>query len=310
MCEVCGTLTVHAESSKNTYDPTRTLTVRNRFARKMRVKFKKIDQEIYDAIVNKDVLGLKNPTTFQSRPRQFDFPSNEQKINSFIAWLDELINENLLTVTRTPGGEYRWTDMYVEDTYKRGLIRGRQEMRNAGMEIPSMQDTGGIEASMSTPVNMGRVQILFVRAFENLKGITSQMSTQISRVLAQGLMDGDNPRRIAKKLHRVITGMGENLGVTDTLGRYIPAQRRAETLARTEIIRAHHKGMMQEFRSWGVHGVQVIAELKTAGDDRVCEVCMGLQGTTYSLDEAENLIPVHANCRCIVIPKEAPNRMR
>ncbi|MFP4018069.1 MAG: minor capsid protein [Bacteroidales bacterium] len=308
MCEIHSPLTIYRESNKNTYDPTRTLTIRNRFARKMRVRFKKVRREVYDAIVKNDVFGLENPTVSQSSPRQFDFPSNSDKISAFVEWLQELIDEEVLTVSKTSSGTTRWTDMYVEDTYKRGLIRARQEMRNAGMEVPPMEETGGVEASMSTPVNMGRVEALFVRAFEDLKGITSQMSTQISRVLSQGLMDGDNPRRIARKLNYVISGTGKNLGVTDTLGRFIPAERRAEMLARTEIIRAHHKGMIQEYREWGVHGVHVLAEIRTAGDHRVCDLCQGYEGTTYSLDEAENMIPFHPMCRCITIPLEDKNR--
>lgn len=300
MCEICVN-NLHVNKQAHTYDPTRTMTIRNMFARKMRVRFDKVRREINDAIVDKDVFGLNDTPTVQARRRQFDFPTNDKKVSEFMEWLNELIEDNIITVTQTVSGEGRWTDMYVEDTYKRGVIRARQEMKNGGMNIPNVEQSGGIEAAM-TPVHMERVRVLYLRVFEELKGITSQMATQISRVLSQGLMDGDNPRRLATKLNYVITGMGENLGTTDTLGRFIPARRRSELLARTEIIRAHHKGMIQEFRNYGVQDVHVLAELRTAGDARVCDVCQGLEGATYTLDEAENLIPVHPLCRCIVIP--------
>jgi SPP1 gp7 family putative phage head morphogenesis protein len=95
--------------------------------------------------------------------------------------------------------------------------------------------------------------------------------------------------------------MGD-LGITDTLGRFIPAQRRAEMLARTEIIRAHHLATIQEYRNWGVLGIYVKGEWKTAGDDRVCSQCASLEGNIYTLDEIESMIPLHPNCRCIALP--------
>lgn len=299
MCEICAnTLTAYQRGSQ---DPTRTTTIRNTFARKMRKRFDTVQREIHDAIVDKDVFGLTNPTVLQARSRQFDFPTNEGKIEAFMEWLNELIEDEIITVSRVGGENIRWTDIYVEDTYKRGVIRARQEMRNAGLDVPPIEQTGGIEAAM-TPVHMDRVKTLFLRTFEDLKGVTSQMATQISRVLSQGLMDGDNPIRLARKLDYVIRGTGNNLGVTDTLGRFIPGRRRAEMIARTELIRAHHKGTVQEYRNWGVQGVNVQAEFRTAGDHRVCDICSSLQGSVYSLDEAENLIPVHPMCRCIVLP--------
>jgi SPP1 gp7 family putative phage head morphogenesis protein len=95
--------------------------------------------------------------------------------------------------------------------------------------------------------------------------------------------------------------MGD-LGITDTLGRFIPAARRAEILARTEIIRAHHLGTIQEYRNQGLLNIVVKAEWKTAGDDRVCTKCASLEGKVFTLDEIEPMIPAHPNCRCIALP--------
>lgn len=309
MCETCQTYSVNSKQ-KGSYDPSHTTTLRNLFARQMRVRFDKLKREIYDAIVTKDGFGLQeNITVFQITPRQFSFPTNKKKIEEFMKWLKLQINRDILSTMYMPqlGNALaeEWTNLYILDSYKRGVIRARAEMRNAGYDVPSIEQSGGIDVIMQTPIHMDRVGILYIRAFEDLKGITSAMSSQISRVLAQGMIDGDNPRVIARKLLKVITGEGKDLAVTDSLGRFIPAKRRAEMLARTEIIRAHHKGMIQEMRNWGIEGVHVLAEFRTAGDERVCEQCGAMQGTTYTLDEAENLIPVHPMCRCIVIPVES-----
>jgi very-short-patch-repair endonuclease len=90
-------------------------------------------------------------------------------------------------------------------------------------------------------------------------------------------------------------GMGD-LGLVDSLGRFIPARRRAEILARTEIIRAHHYANVNEYKTWGAFGVSVVAEFRTAGDDRVCEECAALEGKIFTLDEILPMIPIHPQC--------------
>lgn len=315
MCDICGTYHEHepilAFNEQYKYDPTRTTALRNMFSSKIRARFEETRVEIKKAIVEQDVLALQpvnNLTANQPGYRQFDFPTDSRKVEEFMKWIEKLIEQNILTTTTIPqlGGaiSQRWTDVFILDSYKRGVIRARQEMRKVNSSIPSIEQTGGIEVSMSTPFHADRVGLLYIRTYEDLKGITSQMSTQISRVLSQGMIDGDNPRLIARKLNYVISGMGESLGTTDTLGRFIPAKRRAEMLARTEIIRAHHKAMVQEYRNWGISGVRVLAEFRTAGDRRVCDRCQSMEGNIYTLDQAENLIPVHPLCRCIILPFE------
>ena len=303
-CTYQSNLNTYAKASR--VDPTRTLTLRNSFVMDMRRRFNKVNRQIYEAIVTQDVFALQNPTTYAPGRRAFNFPTTQGKVASFMDWLKQLQEQEILTVTRMPqlgaATNVAWTDMYVQDSYKRGVIRARHEMGAAGMMVPSIETTGGITASMSTPFHMDRVGVLYSRVFSELQNITSAMDNQISKVLAQGLIDGDGPRLLAKKIHG--TMHGGMPGLTDSLGRFMPGARRAEILARTEVIRAHHVGMIQEYKNWDVVGVKVLAEWRTAGDTRVCDECARLQarGVPYSLDEAEGLIPKHPQCRCIVLP--------
>lgn len=320
MCKTCTTyqtnsvLSVYAQERQ--YDPTRTTTLRNSFARDMRRRFRKIRGLIRQAVVDKDVFGLSVQNneampiilTQAVPPRNaFNFPRSGDKVNAFMEWLRQQVDKELLQVGTIPqlgrATEQAWTDLYVADSYKRGVMRSRYEMGKAGFKVPGIAQTGGIDAVMDTPFHMDRVGLLYSRVFEELKGITSAMDTQISRVLSQGMIDGDGPALLARKMNAVISGKGiGDLGITDTLGRFISAERRATVMARTEIIRAHHKGMMQEYRNWEVEGVYVKAEHSTAGDERVCAQCAGLENTEYTLQEAENAIPVHPQCRCIALP--------
>lgn len=304
-------------------DPTRTITLRRRYAAQMRKRFRHFRGMIWDAIVNKDVFGIAGGNsglqgnvlvTHQANVPDgaFDFPRVDQKINAFMEWLEEQAENELLTVGRRQqigsAIEQSWQDVFIEDTYKRGVLRATHELGLAEFpDITSVEARGGIEVVMSMPAHTDRMGVLFTRAFNELKGITNAMDQHISRVLAQGLADGDGPRLLARKLNATISGKGaRGLGITDTLGRFIPAQRRAEILARTEVIRAHHQGMVQTYKNWNVIGVSVQAEFRTAGDNRVCSQCLALEGEKfYTLAAVENLIPVHPQCRCMILPARA-----
>ena len=293
------------------YDPTRTTTLRNAFAREAVRRFKELKAVIALSVYQNDCFGLKPQIhTFQMRavpPGAFAFTRSAEKVSAFMLWLNDQVKAGIITVAELEqvgeGVEAMWTNKYILDSYKRGVQRARYEMRKVGIDIPTIEDSGGIDAVMNNIFHIDRVGLLYTRVYKDLKGITDAMDSQISRILAQGMVDGDGPRLLARKLVSTIDGKNAGtLGITDTLGRFIPAQRRAETLARTEIIRAHHLATVQEYRNFGLEGIQVQAEWVTAGDDRVCDECSSLEGKRYTLDEIEPMIPVHPNCRCLAVP--------
>jgi len=300
---------IHANTREN-YDPTRTTTLRNTFARQMKKRFRALRGIIRKAIVDNDVFGLKQPTIMQDMNlppnRAFAFTRTADKVQGFMDWLNEQVDRGILETYQRPqlgrGIEEAWTNTYIKSAYQQGVLRSRQEMIKAGYDVPPIEDNVSIAALLNQEMHADRLGVLYTRAFEELKGITSQMSTQISRVLTQGLAEGRHPREIADLLTKTISGPVGDLGITDTLGRFIPAERRAVMIARTETIRAHHLGNITEMRNWQVVGVKVKAEWQTAGDGRVCEDCASLQDSVYTLEQIENKIPLHPNCRCVALP--------
>ncbi len=287
-------------------DPTRTTYLRNAFERNLGKRFRVLRGRIRKLIVDEDCFGLKTGGDYRvTIMTRFNFTRDADKIEAFMAWLNEQVEKGILSGAVLPqvgtGIEKAWTDRFIVDSYRRGVLRAKSEMVQAGYEPSPLWDTGGIAAVMAAPVHLDRVGVIATRVFTELKGITDAMGRQVAAVLAQGMMDGDNPTLLARKLTKTISGPFGDLGITDTLGRFIPAERRATTLARTEIIRAHHLGNVQEMRNWGVAGVKVRAELKTAGYE-VCPECASLEGKVFTLDEIEKLIPVHPQCRCCALP--------
>lgn len=322
MCETC---TTYSQVQVNQYDPTRTLTLRNAFVRNMNRRFRDLVRVIRQTVVDQDCFGLAVQTYTELTPppgyQAFNFPRVGQKVEAFMEWLRRQEERGLLeTIQMNQAGsaiEAPWTNIYIQDSYKRGVLRARYELSKAGYNIPSLSQFGGASALLSTPFHIDRVGMVYTRAFEQLRGITTAMDLQISTILAQGLVDGDGPALLARKLVSTINGGGAELGldisyINPRTGRqvsyFMPAKRRAEILARTETIRAHHQGMVQEYKNWAADGFVIQAEFTTAGDDRVCTECAGYHGNRYSLDEIEHLIPIHPQCRCIALPVEVERR--
>lgn len=300
----------HTEIQVNAYDPTHTTTLRNAFVVDLNRRFRELTIVVRKAVDEEDVFGLRGLQTAElATPgaQAFAFTRSDVKMQQFMRWFQQQVDAGILEIREFGqvgvGLEAQWTNKYVFDSYKRGVIRARYEMKKAGFNVPGIEATGGIDIAMNTPFHLDRVGLLFTRVFNELKGVTAAMDQQISRVLAQGMADGDGPRLLARKLVSTINGagMGE-LGITDTLGRFIPARRRAEIMARTEIIRAHHQATIQEYRNWAVEGVRVKAEWVTAGDDRVCDRCNALEREIFTLDQVEGMIPLHPQCRCMALP--------
>lgn len=306
-------------------DPTRTLFLRNRWARDFRVRFAKLKRAIVRTVVTEDCFGLAPPPPGIRRIMvqevalktpghgAFAFPRSAEKVTAFMKWLQEQEQAGLLETTRIPqigtASEAPWTDIYVSDSYSRGIQRARYELAHAGYGVPSMEATGGVLASMSLPFHVDRCGLLFTRTYSELKGVTAGMDQIISRTLAQGMADGDGARLLARKLVAAIDGKGAGeLGMFDKIGRFIPAEQRADMIARTEILRSFNEAALQEYRNYGAVGVSAIVEFQTAGDSRVCDRCAFLQGKTYTLDEASGVLPLHVRCRCCWLPAEAPKK--
>lgn len=304
-------------------DPTRTITIRQRFVTGMRSRFGSLMADIKEAVVDLDVLGIGivNRVVVNANsglsPKQFNFPQSDKKIEAFVKWMLTKANEYILSggtkgIMSTGGlsgnatdARSSWIKTHIDSAYQQGIRRGRQELRKLGVEIDEGQLGGDpIRVAFNSPVHADRVGMIYTRAYSSLKGITEEMGSVVSDVLALGIADGRGPKEIARLLNKTIlgSGTGVDLGILDSLGRKVPSLRRAEVLARTEVIRAHHSANIAEYKSAGMMGIKIQVEHLTAGDERVCPKCAPLNGKRYDIDEAEYMIPVHPQCRCVAIP--------
>ncbi len=289
-------------------DPTQTGAIRARFVADMRKRFRAIKDVIWEAIVEQDVLGAGIAPSGKQKltaleflktwgrnvigdqapgPNAFAFSRSADRIAAFMEWLRMENAMNILQVSvGTPvrnAAAASWMNVYIDTAYRKGVRDAGAKMKVGGARISS----GWVGNALNRPIHADRVGLIYTRVFSELKGITEAMEQKISRVLAQGMAEGMNPRLIANNL------VSEVDKITNT---------RAEVLARTEVISAHAEASLNAYEEAGIEGVEVEAEWSTAGDDRVCPECEDYEGKTFAMNEARNLIPLHPNCRCAWIP--------
>ena len=301
-------------------DPTRTIMLRKRFVQQFRNRFAVIDRTSKQSIVVNDCFGLYKGSTISAihskksmveppktwikkvtpiPKNEFKFLTDSKKINGFMKWVNEMTDVSIFQVVRYPrvrgGITKNWTNTYIAEAYKRGITSARANikkdpklMQKIGVSSDDIKLTSrAIERAFNRPSHAERVEMLYIRTFNDLKGITETMSAQISQELAEGMLLGHHPIVIARNISDRIDKIGIH---------------RATLLARTEVIRAHHQASVLTYKNYGLDNVKVEAEWVAEEDGRVCPLCAPLDGKIFTLDEIEGKIPVHPQCRCGIVP--------
>ena len=275
-------------------DPTRTTLIRRRFIAEMNRRFKKLKAALREFMQELDALGLKERKlgiSILAQPREFEFRTDPEKLKAFNEWLRQQIEKDILSVPPGTPIDEPWMAKYIESAFKRGHLNAFLSSKEA--QLLEAEGVGQqtlesfLRTSFNQPEMMSKVRLLATRAFEDLKGITSTMSSRLNRILAQGMVDGTGVTEIARQMVDQI----------DSLSRS-----RALAIARTEVISAHSEGQLDAFEALKIDELGVKAEWSTVGDDRVCPECHAQEGKTFTVEEARGLIPLHPNCRCAWIP--------
>ena len=304
-------------------DPSRTTSIQRQYAQKLRGRFDDIRAEIRRGIDDRDVLRLDEedgeglslsdilapaeaPDAVREEyyellaeeryddarglveqladfdpdelvGRDFDFDRNARKHEAFMEWLRGQEEQGVLEVIE------RGDNTYVRKAYERGV-------RNSHAWIDGDLDAPDISFALDRPVHQDKLSLLYERNYEALRGITDDVAREISRELAEGMAEGAHAEDVARRLADRV----------DKIGRT-----RATTLARTEIMYAHNEATVSEYeRILGSDiELEIQAEVSTAGDHAVCDICSPWDERKLTLEDArQDGPPFHPRCRCIVLP--------
>lgn len=116
------------------------------------------------------------------------------------------------------------------------------------------------------------------------------MKADLAKMLKTGLIQGKNPRVLARELERYVMG--------DAKG---GAKFNAERLMRTELARVQTEAQKQSFEKNGFTEYEFIA------NSDCCGICKGLDGKHFKVSKmmpSENAAPMHPHCRCSVAAYE------
>jgi len=267
-------------------DPTKTKMLRERFERDLRKRFNRVRSAIVTLIVRQDVFGMATSEPLVNT--KWKARTSDKKLKLFQEWLNKQVGKEF-------SNEEYW-EQYIKEAYNKGGSNAYNATRKGAKATATNPDQlafyeGGrqefLASAFNTPASKEKVKLMASRVFTDLQGVNEAMSTQMTRVLTDGMINGENPRKLAAKLVKAVDGIGKN---------------RAMTIARTETIRVHAEGQLDAFAVLGVEELGVMTEWDTANDDRVCKLCVPLDGITVSPKEARGMIPRHPNCRCAWIP--------
>jgi SPP1 gp7 family putative phage head morphogenesis protein len=270
-----------------------------------------------------DVFGLAQDNA-QSDPDQTDrdddapdvfrFQTRDENIDNFVAWFRDKLRRGLLepkAVREVENGEH-WTGELLRLTYAQAWQQARNRLRQEGVAVGSLpgsdRDDGDLITALgSMPVPRQTLREVYLRTYQNLQSIESDMTEVVRSTLLEGLRDGINPKEMARNLTDEI----ESLQKT-----------RAEMLARTEVVQAYTASSIDRYREAGVSAVTQV-ERADASDSRVCPICEALDGRITPMSEIETATftfepgeddppslageyavapPSHPACRCALKP--------
>lgn len=235
---------------------------------------------------------VKTPVTVNAG--RFAFQSDPEKVKGFQKWL----KQQYQSIVKGKTEEELWR-RYTMDGFRKGAGRAFDDAKKMERAIATwgrdMDFYDGtreqfLRDTFAQPESVDKVKLLAGRSFDELDGVTADMSLKMSRALTDGLVQGKNPIAIARDLNKVVD-VGEN---------------RAKVIARTEIIRAHAEGQLTAFETLGVEDLGVAVEWSTAAGTGatveqmdalgVCKLCQPLSGVVVKIEEARGMLPRHPQC--------------
>lgn len=295
----------HAHLRQLSTDPTNTQTIRERFLKAVRQRFKALRGRIRQVVgYDEDRLRLKQDATLAEPDDIERFSTNEGKTRAFINWLREGLDDDVLEAVereQVRDGDH-WSSTYIRAAYRQGWENATQRLQNAGVSADAVDNV----FNLGVPTR--QLKRLYTRTYENLESVVEDAADDVRDVLTKGLAEGVNPREMARRLAKEIRTIQRS---------------RAEVLARTEVINSYAEATLDRYDRAGVGGATVSGEFATADDSRVCPICESIEGAEYTTDamRSETFVfeasesepdhlegeypvkpPVHPQCRCAILP--------
>lgn len=209
---------------------------------------------------------------------------------------------NKIELQIAEGKEVSPADLYRLDKYWQAQGALRQEMQKLGEKQISL---------LTKYFEINFFEVYYSFALEGVEAFNTLDSASVAQLITSAwVADGktfsqrvwDNTERLVETLneeliHCVATGKKTTELKNILQERFGVSYRRADTLARTELVHIQTQASQKRYQDYGIQEVEVLVD----EDDRTCELCKALKGKKYPVNAVPPL-PVHPNERCCLVP--------
>lgn len=267
-------------------DPTKTKYIRERLVGELKTRFASINAKSKTKIVDEDFfrLGTRKPIQLAEEDNWFW----RDEVNDYMLWWEDVAEEELMEPQSTEQTQFPfWLALFLSAGYSQGIERAQSELRRIGINV--LEGESHVPSRMRHPEHIERFSRLVNRGREGMEKIKGNLKAVVRNTISDGLLENVGRYALFNEARKATTKI---------------RNKQAITLANTEIVRAHHRANIGEYKLAGIKNVKVLAEWVTAGDGRVCAYCayMGSLNKLWKLEEIETMIPAHLNCRCLCLP--------
>lgn len=147
------------------------------------------------------------------------------------------------------------------------------------------------QIQQNIPYNPGALEFLQQHVFDNIKGMTEEISNDLKQELERGIINGEGITKLKARVNSVFD-VGDN---------------RAQMIARTETNRAENNGKLLAVKGSNMDQ-DYNKKWVTHEDDRTSAICHGLDGQTVGINEdfhhgkwTGQSPPSHVNCRSSIV---------
>ncbi|WP_254547480.1 phage minor head protein [Halomarina pelagica] len=262
-------------------DPTRTKTVRQTFAERLRGEYDAIIAQVRQDVGERDVFGVETAAT-EALATPTPLPPlrsarRDAQIDRYVEWLREQQRTGPLAVVTGAG-----VLSYLRSAYRAAIRQADAQLRQAGYDAPTREERDDAALLAREPHREALAEHA-ARTRRELAGVARAVEQQSQRELSEALRSPTTAEALAAVAIDRLAAVGKT---------------RATTTAVTEPVRAHADATLTRFAEFDVSVVQQHAEYQTAGDAAVCPDCAALHGARMSIEEARGIIPQHPRCRC------------
>lgn len=232
--------------------------------------------------VHKAILGYKNIGSL---------PDNKLAAVNGLSKLDAEISNSMKSLRKDQTLMFRKA---TEASFRSGVYRGIEEFAAAQMPFYKDLTPDGIDKLTTSVFTLIDTDALDFMANYNLVlagDVHRELSDNIKKTILSGIATGKGVEGIVADMGKVIEDKESFRHAGSKV--FSKAQYRMETIARTEILRAHNQGRIKFHKQVGVQKLEWL----TMEDERMCPVCGELDGKQFDTDKLPTQ-PRHPLCRC------------